>query len=382
MSIKNLLQSALENEESRTVSDSFGGIKLPGNRSPAFSVRQIYDEFMNLIQNFADDSISINFRKIENLTNASTAKDILLASLRFSFLIELTNLKITSTKMKTKWVPGKIIKVEQGSYKNIQGEFSPGHDPRSSSYDQCFEIFETLLALLSQNPKYSNTSYLSVMNAMSSNSASSRVSYEFVFTYVDSSLNPIHQKSNLRMVSLDDLTWLIKARPIFGDALPRNSIEKISTKTYKTDRAQTGVDQTNRAKRWEVLSGDFQQASIEDCWAVERVLLASLIGFDNFPTAILERLKSSELAPTDVVRSYCPVTLESFDFQKFIAGSEHGHSSYQVGHLDPLKAGGKHTGTNVAWMTDNGNRIQGDFSIDTIRKLLKDISDRMIALKL
>ena len=382
MSIKNLLQSALENEESRTVSDSFGGIKLPGNRSPAYSVRQIYDEFMNLIQNFADDSISINFRKIENLTNASTAKDILLASLRFSFLIELTNLKITSTKMKTKWVPGKIIKVEQGSYKNIQGEFSPGHDPRSSSYDQCFEIFETLLALLSQNPKYSNTSYLSVMNAMSSNSASSRVSYEFVFTYIDSSLNPIHQKSNLRMVSLDDLTWLIKARPIFGDALPRNSIEKISTKTYKTDRAQTGVDQTNRAKRWEVLSGDFQQASIEDCWAVERVLLASLIGFDNFPTAILERLKSSELAPTDVVRSYCPVTLESFDFQKFIAGSEHGHSSYQVGHLDPLKAGGKHTGTNVAWMTDNGNRIQGDFSIDTIRKLLKDISDRMIALKL
>lgn len=382
MSLKSLLQIAFEHEESKTVSDSFGGDKLSGTRSPAFTLRQFYDVLTDLFRQFPDETISNNFQKIEKLTNTSIAKDILLSCLRFSFLIELTNIKIASTKMKTRWVPGKIIKIEQGSYKNIQGEFSPGNDPRSNSFDNCYEIFEEILVILSQNPASSNTTYLSVLSDLSSISSATRVPYEFVFTYRDSTLNPIHQKTNIRLVSLDDLCWLIKARPIFGYALSKSAIDKISTKTYKTDRAQTGVDQTNRAKRWEVLSGDFQQASIEDCWAVEKMLLSTLIGFDNFPSETLSKLQAAGIAQTSIVRSYCPVTLETFDFLKFIEGSEHGYSSYQVGHLNPLKAGGRHTGTNVAWMTDNGNRIQGDFSIETIRQLLKDISDRMIALKI
>ena len=382
MSLKSLLRIAFENEESQTVSDSFGGDKLSGTRSPAFSIRQIYGVLMELFVQFSDEPVSTNFRKIENLTNASIAKDILLSSLRFSFLIELTNLKIASTKMKTRWVPGKIIKIQQDSYKNVQGDFSPGDDPRSNTFEDCYEIFEEILVMLSQNPVSSNTAYLSVLGDLSSIGSATRVPYEFVFTYRDSTLNPIHQKSNIRLVFLDDLNWLIKARPIFGNALSKSSIDKISTKTYKTDRAQTGVDQTNRAKRWEVLSGDFQQASIEDCWAVEKMLLSTLIGFDNFPAETLNQLQVAGVAQTTILRSYCPVTLENFDFLKFVEISEHGYSSYQVGHLNPLKAGGRHTGTNVAWMTDNGNRIQGDFSIETIRNLLKDISDRMIALKI
>jgi hypothetical protein len=79
----------------------------------------------------------------------------------------------------------------------------------------------------------------------------------------------------------------------------------------------------------------------------------------------------------------CPITLEPLVFQEFkeeLLNPTHGKSNFQVGHLNPLKlddpssilAG--HTPQNIAWISANGNRIQGSMSIEEVRSLLKNIA--------
>lgn len=378
MNIKNDIQFVLEAEEQRTVNDSFGGARIGVGRSPAFDLSTVLQALKNSMKLYPLEPIAIHYVSLVSVTNESVADKIALSAMRFAFMVELTNLKITSTKMKTRWLPGLITKVAQGSYTNFQGDFSPGNDPRSSTFNDCHDIFENVLSVLASGINEA-TRALKVLIDLYTIRSTSRVPYEFVFTYIDQLATPIHTLTNIRMVNLTTLEWLVKARPIFSNALPAHTLEKITTKTYKTDRAQTGVDQTNRAKRWEVLSGDFQQASIEECWSVEKVLLETLPGFTLFPQATHAALVAQGLIVTTAPK-VCPITLEPLDFPGFIAPSAHGQSGYQVGHLIPLKTGGRHTGSNISWITDNGNRIQGDFDIATIRSMLKQISNRMIAM--
>ncbi len=95
--------------------------------------------------------------------------------------------------------------------------------------------------------------------------------------------------------------------------------KKIKIKAYQTDRAQTGKHQTNREKRWESHPDNFQFAFRRDCNDVEAALIL------------------------------------------------------QVGHLNPLKATGGHNATNIGWISDDGNRIQGSLSIDEVKALLRRI---------
>ena len=375
MTIFNELKNKFEQLEYDTVSDSFGGNRLPGNRAPAFSFAPIMKWLgISLSQN--DGCIFEDFNRMKQTMNPQVLKYTLECLGRFSFCIELTNLGITSTKMKTKWVKGKIIKTMPSSFVNFEGVFAPGSDPRSSNYPECYAVLCKCIELLSNSQDHK-----SIM-ADFTKQANRNTPYESVFTYINPQLNPLHVAENIRLVELTDAKWLIQARaiirPVIGgygeDGDKVKCISKISTKCYKTDRSQTGEEQTNRAKRWECLATDFQHATIEDCWSVERKLLSDISHFDGFPDNSKQLLIASNLFDDTQGTALCPITLQPMIFSELLAGGSHGESTFQVGHIIPLKAGGRHKGDNIAWISNDGNRIQGSLNIIETRSMLRIFS--------
>ena len=220
---------------------------------------------------------------------------IIASLVRFSFLIELTNLKVGSTKMKTRWLPGKIKMPQPGSFEPIDGMFEPGNDPRAATFDECAQVFARACNIVCSHVDQ-DYSFGAVLRDLRANN---RVPYEFPLGYLNHNLTPIHTSSNLKWIVNEDLKWLLNARRILKSATGYNkrairAIEKskIEVKLFKTDRALTGKDKTNRAKRWEVLAGDFQHSSMEECWSAERKLTTGLVNFVGFPASL-----RSEFAP-------------------------------------------------------------------------------------
>ena len=370
MAIKPVLKKILEEEEKSSVSNSFGGTKCNG-RTPSYNIAGITKLLSEECNNNQNDELALLWLALANKLSVKEFIYLMNSAIRFSFLIELTNLSITSTKLKTHWYPGKIVKTKPDTFQNYQAEFIPGNDQRASTFDQCYDIFKKIL-----NDVLTSKIHIDLVKALSITS-NRCVSYECVFTYIDAKLEVVHVLDNVRLVHIPDIQWLVQFRKIIHTPLTTKNISKIITKTYLTDRSQTGADQTNRAKRWEVLSADFQHATLEECWSVERELLSQLLIFKNFPT------KTAALVTTlkQVTKNHlCPITLKELDFSDFKTASEHGRSSFQVGHLTPLKRGGRHTANNVAWVTQDGNRIQGDLTLEEVQKILEDIYIRRLAL--
>ena len=368
------LKHSFEALEKSTVSDSFGGPALPG-RAPDFRFVPILDALLPNIDHL-DAAIRASVIKIGLRVDPKVLLSIVRAAGRFSFCIELTNLTITSTKMKTRWMPGKIIQTRPDSFQNFEGFFKPGDDPRSNTFDECLKVFSKCLDLIANS-----AGHLEIMKKLLVRSCSG-IPYESVFDYSKIDLDLVHQSANIRLVNLQDVAWLIGARPILYKELNKrpdgsNSkvIEKIKTKSYKTDRSQTGEVQTNRAKRWECLNNDFQRASLEDCWSVERKLLSDLCGFEGFPGSVRQQLEMRGVEVPD--NTICPITLAPLSFLEFLNGDAHGESKFQVGHMSPLKRGGAHNGDNIAWISGDGNRIQGSLTLADTHSLLKGIVDRL-----
>lgn len=363
------LKNLLEQEEVETVSNAFGGVKAPG-RTQSYSVTKIRNWILE--QDFLGDTLVEGvLRRGKQHLSPGLYKQAVGNLVRFSFLIELTNLTVGSTKMKTRWVPGLILMPQDGSFEPMRGSFEPGNDPRSSDFDTCCDIFSFCLNLTLQKVQNDNA----VVTQFSDLAQNTSVPYEFVFDYIDPLLDPVHTKENIQWSLNENILWLTKARPIIYPILTTQQKNKIQTKTYKTDRALTGKDKTNRAKRWEVLEGDFQHASLVECWSVEKKLLAELIGFQGFPDETKQKLVNANLIVDGEV-SKCPVTLEPLDYGVLSAPAVHGRSDYQVGHLHPLKRGGKHDGANVCWQSLDGNRIQGDLTIEETISMINAIIAR------
>ncbi|WCG82260.1 hypothetical protein [Pectobacterium sp. A5351] len=368
MCLANQLKILLEAEENRTVGGAFGGISGDG-RAFSFSIPSIRQALLSLTNNNNEELFTLLERlKITLNYNHVMINNTIDSLIRFSFLIELTNLNIGSTKMKTRWLPGFILMPQVGSFEPIKGAFMPGNDPRASTFEECFLIFKGCINNIIQQVQSNDISESSLQDIFCFNS----VPYEFLYDYIDPSLPRVHILANVRCVLNDDILWLLKARPIIYGSLPRSVTNKIRTKTFKTDRALTGRDKTNRAKRWEVLYGDFQHASLTDCWSVERKLLSELIGFDSFPENVIYLLNQNGLV-SGFNNTRCPVTLETLNFSTLLNDVVHGRAEYQVGHLNPLKRGGLHNGINVCWQSANGNRIQGDLTINETVNLLDSI---------
>jgi hypothetical protein len=379
MAFEDDLRERLQREELETVGTAFGGTTATTHTS--YSVPNIRN-WIVATPAAPSTPLTIGINRARSALPAPLFRSVIGCLVRYSFLIELTNLTVGSTKMKTRWLPGLILMPQPGSFEPIRGTFQPGNDPRSSSFDDCAAVFATGCNLVCDQIARDT----SVVEFLGFLDQITRVPYEFPLSYVDLTLPQLHQASNVNWALNDDLRWLILARRILADptSVHRQALrsiikKKFEVKVFKTDRSLTGKDKTNRAKRWEVLAGDFQHSTIEQCWSAERRLTGDLVGFDGFPPEIRLAFENQNLIPASQPTTCCPVTLETLNFATLstaVLTSTHGVSDYQIGHLNPLKRGGNHDGGNVRWQSADGNRIQGDLTIEETNQLLEQIALR------
>ena len=379
MPFADALRAVLETQERKSVGISFGG--HGGKRS--FSVPAVRDAIVSEAPYWGNSTSESRLRLLQEVLSPRLFRGVIASLVRFSFLIELTDLKVGSTKMKTRWMPGFILMSQLGSFEPVQGSFEPGNDQRAATFEDCLAVFDEGCRLIYEHLRSDPAVPLLVEAIGTWN----RPPYEFLLGYQNAQADPVHRVWNIQWIGNDDIRWLVQARSILGsvatpdrEAIQKIESKKLEVKAYKTDRALTGKDKTNRAKRWEVLSGDFQHATLPECWSVERKLTHDLIYFQEFPDAVRQSFITAGLMPQAPAKSTrCPVTLAPLNYRQFassVLAGRHGRSDYQIGHLNPLKRGGRHVGENVCWQSADGNRIQGDLTIQETNALLDAIAER------
>ncbi len=374
------LKQVLEKEEEDTVGKAFGANRVAIKKN--YSIKNIHDWIIKQNFNQGQSPAEHALARAYRIFQRSTLKIIIANLIRFSFLIELTKKDLGSTKMKTRWLPSLIQMPQEDSFEPIDGLFEPGNDPRAATFEECAMIFAVVCNELCDQAQDNDA----VPNFIRELNDYRRVPYEFPFTYSNPCAEPVHTSDNVEFSISEHLQWLLKARTILDNA-PEEHINalneikkaKIQVKVYKTDRALTGKDKTNRAKRWEVLAGDFQHATLPQCWSVEKKITSYLVLFEDFPAQIKEQFIQQNLLTGNEPVTKCPVTLEPLNYNQLAAtilNHTHGVSDYQIGHLRPLKRDGSHTGDNVCWQSADGNRIQGHLSIDETERMLDAIAQR------
>ena len=100
--------------------------------------------------------------------------------------------------------------------------------------------------------------------------------------------------------------------------------------------------------------------------------------FQGANPALVKMLQDRGYLPDSFPIATCPITGERLDYDKFVNDvlhPSHGRSAFQVGHLNPLKTVSTgeswgHTASNISWISDDGNRIQGSLSMAEVDELL------------
>ncbi len=287
--------------------------------------------------------------------------------LRNCFLIELVKADVTSTKMEVRWA-----------------ERLDSDDPRWLSFDGCLELFTELMTRLAS---YSDRNKDKLFSEFYLKTA---VPYELPLDYVARDAESgIHRLNNLQWLPSDLPLKVAGMRQFLmslDDARHRNffrkAYNKIQVKAYLTDRALTGVDKTNREKRWETHPRGVQFALHRECMDIEYRLINQICHFESFPGSLKAVLKEKNLLEPLEEPFRCPITMEAFQFDTFEQGilePIHGKANFQVGHLNPLKAESDdphvgHTALNISWISSDGNRIQGDMSLNEVRRIIIKIA--------
>jgi hypothetical protein len=291
------------------------------------------------------------------------------AIVRFAFLIELVKQpKIETTRFEVHWAT-RIPRV----------------DPRYATFQQCFEMFENLTQTAAAAIQDGTRAELVSLFA-----EHSLLPYEIPLDYKDRKLGaPIHHRDNTILMWDDLPRRVVKLRAflldegrnprgrVFGDAYG-----KIKVKTYLTDRALTGEHKSNREKRWETHPQSVQFALRRHCLEIELALINQLCHFEGFPEDLKESLEKASLLLPLPEPFRCPITMEPMsygEFEKELSNPQMGKASFQVGHLNPLKAINEdprqgHTAQNISWISSDGNRIQGHLGLDETRQMIKRIS--------
>ncbi len=157
-----------------------------------------------------------------------------------------------------------------------------------------------------------------------------------------------------------------------------NILDKIQVKAYCTDKVTMPPFFSNRDVRWATWTESYQYASHYQCALIEMELLVELFEFANAPmlddvtVSAIENIRRHPVLPET---RRCFITGRMLDFLEYVESAVHsegGKSAYHVGHLVPLTRGGVHVWNNVAWMSDDGNRIQGNDTIHEIETKLVD----------
>lgn len=160
---------------------------------------------------------------------------------------------------------------------------------------------------------------------------------------------------------------------------PSQLISAIETRALRSGRRQTGVFQTNREARWNLIHNDPlygtdpQYGTEEDCKIILLILLLTTLEFKNAPEidhSLVDELSQRYLGRSLERDSFRDsLLLEFLDFQTLRAGAEsptHGRSAFHIRHIDPTRVP-KHALENVAWRTLRSNLIQGDMTLREAR---------------
>lgn len=334
-----------------------------------FSERQVYKQ-SELLRNSAPAKLLHS--TLETFISPSECEVIHRKIVRALFFIELVKADVTSTKYDVRWA-----------------ERFPEGDPRIASFEQCCQIYQAVCQQIHEllNDEIFRTEFALVVPwGMSP--------HEIPLDYVSKAARPLHTTENITVLRDASYSRLLKIRRSLLDPtlnpdfqLFVKIFDKIRVKSYLTDRALTGGYKTNREKRWEAHPASPQFAYRRDCLAIELCLIEQLIHFESFPEGTIKYLETQGLVGAERAVARCPVTLDPLDFELLaqeVSEPTAGRSSYQVGHLNPLKAGEgdefRHAPANISWITEDGNRIQGHLTLKDTRKLLLRISENYEAL--
>ena len=202
------LRQILENEETETVGSAFGGMAT-GPRK-IYSVPKVRDWILGRAPFNGVSPIEQALRKARDTFTKPVFTMVVAGLVRFSFLIELTNLTVGSTKMKSRWLPGRILMPQPISFEPVQGTFEPGSDPRAATFDDCAKIFTASCNMVCDSVAKDP----SLRTLLQEVNRFRRVPYEFPLSYLDHNQNPVHKSGNVRWIVNDDLRWLLKTRRI------------------------------------------------------------------------------------------------------------------------------------------------------------------------
>ncbi|MDP3001933.1 MAG: hypothetical protein Q8N38_02245 [Bacteroidales bacterium] len=313
---------------------------------------------------FGEGSYIGILKELESHFKPSIAKHILQSITRFSFYIEpVKQPKIESTKFAVRWSE------------------TLNYDPRQCSFEDCLAIFEKLIKeLLSNITVEENINLLRII------SNHTLIAYELNIDYITRIQHKsIHTIDNIGFFWGDVFNQVYSLRKYLLN--PHNhsfigffseTYGKIAVKSFLTDRVLTGAHKTNREKRWECHPDSVHFALRKDCLAIEAKLINQICHFEGFPQELKELLTKDNVITFNDDVTRCPITLDPISFDKFhneILHPTHGKSSFQVGHLHPLKsieenAFSGHSKENISWISSEGNRIQGELSVHETRELI------------
>lgn len=340
--------------------------------SEHFSMPALCDAVLPLIERHA--SVAHAIPVLQRLLGRDY-KNFVCAVIRHVFLTELVKVpKIETTKVRFRW------------YSQLE------NDQRYCSFEECLGMAEDLLVEIS-NGWLENQENLEVLQLFLNHSL---LPYEMPLDYesrppLSDSVTRIQRRGNLRWIATDTMRRTLKLRKFLTNSatspdakfFKRALADKIKIKTHLTDRVLTGKFKTNREKRWEVHPHSVHFADRRTCLAIEYTLVTQLCAFDGFPERSREILQQEGILPAQLETFRCPITLDPMSFTQFRAellNPVMGKSSFQVGHLNPLKldaADGQvsgHTADNISWVSADGNRVQGSLSLVQVRDLLRRVA--------
>jgi len=340
--------------------------RLPGGITMAYRTileDTISDRFsitpcLNIENQISNTDIINDLRILSNRLSKKDYKKFKTCIIRSSFFIQFTDshAEKDAPKCQVRWCQALI------------------NDPRYASYEQCESLCQKIIHEIA-------TCTPSELDTLRNYCNYSTFKEALPIDYILKTCNPIHVSRNVKVFMDADIQKYTLVKQIIynaslnpdKDVFERIYKDKIQVKAFKTDRSQTGDYKTNRELRWETHPNNFQFSYRRFCDAVETELILQTCTFANVNPQLVNALQSNGLLPVSTTVYRCPITgdiLKFDDFQYEVRNPEHGRADFQIGHMSPLKLGGVHNKDNIAWVSADGNRIQGNLSEDEVRNLL------------
>lgn len=158
----------------------------------------------------------------------------------------------------------------------------------------------------------------------------------------------------------------------------KNALDKIQVKAYCTDKFTMPPFFSNRDIRWATWPKSFQYSSHYVSCMIELELMRQIFEFGGAPRldeALKKEIEQKRGKPVIENSRRCYITGKELCFSSYLDGAispKGGVSAYHVSHIMPLTRGGKHHQTNVEWISGDGNRIQGNDTVNEIEEKLVD----------